>query len=49
MSSEEAFNYIPNMIEVLFKLDEDSLVGETLYFLMELYSIFEYRSDTSIP
>jgi hypothetical protein len=39
MSPEEAFNYIPNVIEVLFKLDDDSLIWETLYFLMELYSI----------
>ena len=39
MSSEEAFNYIPNVIEVLFKLDDDFLIWETLYFLMELYSI----------
>ncbi|MFT4417270.1 ABC transporter [Fredinandcohnia humi] len=39
MSSKEAFNYIPNVIEVLFKLDDDFLIWETLYFLIELYSI----------
>lgn len=39
MSLEEAFNYIPNVIEVLFKLNDDYLIGETLYFLMQLYSI----------
>lgn len=39
MSSEEAFNYIPNVIDVLFNLDDDYLIWETLYFLMELYSI----------
>ncbi|WP_254660212.1 ABC transporter [Lysinibacillus xylanilyticus] len=39
MSSEEAFNYIPNVIEVLFKLDDDYLIWETLHFLMQLYSI----------
>lgn len=37
MSPEEAFNYIPNVIEVLFKLDDDFLVWVTLYFLIELY------------
>ncbi|SEB93225.1 hypothetical protein SAMN05443246_2391 [Paenibacillus sp. GP183] len=39
MSSEEAFNYIPNVIEMLFKLDDDFLIWETLYFLIELYNI----------
>ncbi|WP_260858137.1 ABC transporter [Bacillus sp. FJAT-22090] len=39
MTSEEAFNYLPKVIEMLFKLDEDYLIWETLYFLIELYSI----------
>ncbi|MDQ0268291.1 ABC transporter [Cytobacillus purgationiresistens] len=39
MTSEEAFNYIPNVIGVLFKLDDDYLVWESIYFLIELYSI----------
>ncbi|GAB0167741.1 ABC transporter [Lysinibacillus sp. CTST325] len=39
MSPEEAFNYIPNIIEVLFKLDDDFLVWETLYSLIELYCL----------
>jgi hypothetical protein len=39
LSPEEAFNYIPNVIEMLFKLDDDYLIWETLYFLMQLYSI----------
>ena len=39
MSPEEAFNYIPNVIEVLVNLDDDFLLWETLYFLMELYSL----------
>jgi hypothetical protein len=38
MSPEEAFDYIPNIIKVLFKLEEDYLLWETLYFLMEVYS-----------
>jgi hypothetical protein len=38
MSPEEAFNYIPNVIEMLFKLDDDFLIWETLYFLIELYN-----------
>lgn len=39
MSSEEAFNYIPNVFEILFKLDNDFLIWETLYFLIGLYII----------
>lgn len=39
MSSEEAFTYIPNVIEVLFKLNDDYLIWETLYFLIELYGL----------
>jgi hypothetical protein len=39
MSPEEAFNYIPNVIEALVNLDDDFLLWETLYFLMELYSL----------
>lgn len=41
MSPEEAFNYIPNVIEILFKLDDDFLICETLYFLIGLYIIAE--------
>ena len=37
MTPEEAFNYIPNIIEALIKLDDDFLVWETLYFLIEIY------------
>jgi hypothetical protein len=39
MSPEEAFNYIPNVIKVLYELDDDFLIWETLYFLIELYNI----------
>jgi hypothetical protein len=39
MSPEEAFKYIPNVIELLLRLDDDFLVWETLYFLIELYSL----------
>ncbi|MNV67784.1 hypothetical protein D3C71_1605980 [compost metagenome] len=39
MSSEQAFNYIPNVIEMLFKLNHDYLIWETLYFLYKLYRI----------
>lgn len=39
MTSEEAYNYLPKVIELLFKLDEDYLIWEALYFLIELYSI----------
>ncbi|WP_155667771.1 ABC transporter [Ornithinibacillus caprae] len=41
MSSESAFNYIPEVIDMLLKLDEDYLIWETLYFLIEIYSIAE--------
>ncbi len=43
MSPEEAFNYIPNVIEMLIKLDDDFLIWNTLYFLIELY----YLADTT--
>ncbi|EPD53278.1 hypothetical protein HMPREF1210_01009 [Paenisporosarcina sp. HGH0030] len=43
MTSEEEFNYLPIVIEMLFKLDDDYLIWETLYFLINLYSI----SDTT--
>ncbi|WP_235822229.1 ABC transporter [Gottfriedia luciferensis] len=39
MSPEVAFNYIPNVIEVLYKLEEDYLIWETIYFLITLYCI----------
>jgi hypothetical protein len=39
LSPEEAFNSIPNVIEVLFKLEHDFLIWETLYFLIALYNI----------
>ena len=39
MSREEAFNYIPNVIEMLLKLDNDYLVWQTLYFLIQLYGL----------
>ena len=39
MSSEEAYNYIPNVINILFKLDDDFLIWNTLYFLIKLYSL----------
>ena len=39
LTPEEAFNYIPNVIEVLFKLHDGFLIWETLYFLIELYNI----------
>ena len=39
MSPEEAFDYIPNVIKVLLKLDDDFLIWETLYFLIELYCL----------
>lgn len=39
MSSEEAYNYIPKVIDLLLKLDDDFLIWETIYFLIELYSI----------
>ena len=39
MSPEEAYNYIPNVIDVLLRLDDDFLIWETLYFLIEIYSI----------
>jgi hypothetical protein len=41
MSPEEAFNYIPNVIEVLLNLDDDFLLWETIYFLMQLYSLVD--------
>ncbi|USK32566.1 ABC transporter [Bacillus sp. F19] len=39
MSSDVAFNYIPNVVDVLIKLEDDYLIWETLYFLIELYII----------
>ncbi|MEI4771639.1 ABC transporter [Psychrobacillus sp. FJAT-51614] len=39
MTSEDAYSYLPKVIEMLFKLDKDYLIWETLYFLIELYSI----------
>lgn len=38
MSPVEAFNYIPNVIKLLFYLDDFSL-WETLYCLIDLYSL----------
>jgi hypothetical protein len=39
MSPDEAFDYIPNVIEVIFSLEDDLLIWYTLYFLISLYSI----------
>ena len=39
MSSDVAFNYIPEVVNELLELDEDFLIWETLYFLMDLYRI----------
>lgn len=39
MSSESAFNYIPEVINMLLELDKDYLIWETLYFLIDLYRI----------
>jgi hypothetical protein len=39
MSSESAFNYIPEVTYLLLELNEDYLIWETLYFLIDLYSI----------
>ncbi|MBO8173302.1 MAG: ABC transporter [Bacillaceae bacterium] len=39
MSSDTAFNYIPEDIYILLELDEDYLIYETLYFLIDLYRI----------
>jgi hypothetical protein len=39
MSSDVAFNYIPEVINILLELDEDDLIWETLYFLIDLYRI----------
>ncbi|MFC4322015.1 ABC transporter [Litchfieldia salsa] len=41
MSSESAFNYIPEVIYILLNLYEDYLIWETLYFLIDLYRIAE--------
>jgi hypothetical protein len=41
MSAEEAFNFIPSVVDMLFKLDDDYLIWETLYFLINLYNIAE--------
>ena len=39
MSSDVAFNYIQGVVNALLELDEDFLIWETLYFLMDLYRI----------
>jgi hypothetical protein len=41
MSSESAFNFIPEVVHMLLELEEDYLIWETLYFLMDLYRIAE--------
>lgn len=39
MSAEEAFNYIPTVIQTILVLHHDFLIWNALYFLMSLYSI----------
>ncbi|WP_307336514.1 ABC transporter [Metabacillus malikii] len=39
MSAEEAYNYIPSVIDLMLKLDDDFLLGETIYFLIGIYNI----------
>ena len=39
ITSQEAYKCIPNIIEVLLSLEDDYLIWETLYFLIEIYSI----------
>lgn len=41
MSAEEAFNYVPSVVDMLFRLDDDYLIVEMLYFLINLYNIAE--------
>lgn len=39
LTSEEAYNYIPNVISILFTLEDDFLIWNSLYFLIHLYNI----------
>ena len=39
MNSEQAFAYIPNIIQMLLQLEEEYLIWETIYFLLQVYGI----------
>jgi len=39
MNSEQAFAYIPNVVHMLLQLEDDFLIWETIYFLLQVYGI----------
>lgn len=39
MDSEQAFSYIPNVVRRLLQLDDEFLIWETLYFLLQVNRI----------
>ncbi|MEH6949611.1 ABC transporter [Bacillus sp. JJ634] len=39
MNPEQAFAYIPNVIQMLLQLEDEFLIWETLYFLLQVYGI----------
>jgi len=39
MTPADAFSYIPSVVSALLELKDDTLIWETLYLLIELYSI----------
>ena len=48
MSPEEAFNYIPNVIEVLLKLDDDLIQKEGKWCNVIDYSVLALVSSISV-
>ncbi|MCD7034539.1 ABC transporter [Metabacillus sp. GX 13764] len=39
MTPEDAFAYIPNVLGMLLRIEEEFLIWETLYFLLQVYAI----------
>ena len=39
MDPEQAFAYIPNVVQMLLQLDDELLIWETMYFLLQVYEI----------
>ena len=39
MDPEQAFAYIPNVVQMLLQLEGEFLIWETMYFLLQVYEI----------
>jgi hypothetical protein len=39
MTSPEAFSYIPEVVHAILELKDEMLIWETLFFLIELYTL----------